>query len=295
MVIQPDKQPDKIPPPKEQERPSYQKPPSRDFGKEIQWQKDRYPPDKEVISELRRRAQSLPPPPPKAQPRQQVQQESSSTPGFGNALESGLDSMERQQQQPADQKSSNDQPPVKDKPPQKEAPPKKEQKQPVKGQQQPQQQQVQAPQTGAAQAGVHVAAEVAGAGTGTNIDQIINVFQSNPVFQSHVQTLSVQARGADTEIAVMMANGVNVNVTVMAGGKDINVVIRGITAEAQAAIDNPANQALLQARLGEKGFTVHQMRTFRDEEPSRPTGETAKGERGEGTGGQGGPGDEETT
>jgi len=295
MVIEPNKEPGKIPPSKgkQEEQPSYQKPPSRDFEREIQRQKDRYPPDKEVVRELRRRAQSQS----QSQPRQQVQQESSSTPGFGNALESGLDSMEGQQQQPpVDQKSKSDQPPVKDKPPIKEGPPKKDQKQTQKGQQQPQQQQqVQAPQTGAAQAGTHVAAEVVGTGTGSSVDQIINVFQSNPIFQSHVQTLSVQARGAETEIAVMMANGVNVNVTVMAGGKDLNVVIRGITAEAQAALDNPANQALLQAKLGEKGFVIHQMRTFRGEEPARPTGETARREKGEGTGGQGGPGDEETT
>ena len=61
MAIEPNKEPDKVPPPKEQQpRPSYQTPPSKDFSKDVQRQNDRYPPDKEVVKELQKRSDAKP-------------------------------------------------------------------------------------------------------------------------------------------------------------------------------------------------------------------------------------------
>jgi hypothetical protein len=296
MAIQPDKGPEKIPPPREgEQKPRFQQPPKKKFDDQ-QVRRDKYPPDSEVVRELKKRAQSQQPPPPP--PRRQVQQEGPGAPAFGQAIEEELESVDQRPppSQPKPESGQKQQLPVKEKAEEAgQKLPAKEQKKEgkaAKGAQQQAPQQVPGQQMGqGVQAGAVAAGHVAGAGTGTNIEQIINVFQTNPIYGSHVQALSVQARGADTEVAVMMANGVNVNVTVMAGGKDLNVVIRGITAEAQAALDNPANQALLASKLAEKGFVVHQMRTFRGEEPTRPASEAGRREREEAAG-EGGPGEE---
>ncbi len=211
----------------------------------------------EVKSELKRRvASSQPqdrgpaaPPPPKPQPK------------VPNS---------RQPPPPSDQPSAGEkEPPVKDpiKPKEKD-----KQKSKEAAPKQPQAQQPAVPTQ--PQVGGHAAAgaeQPAGAGGGSPVDKIIAVFQNNPVYGSRVAQVQVSSMGAESKVAVTLQNGIAVEVTLQPGGKDINLVIRGISAQAQAALDNPANQASLQAKLTAQGFTIHQIQTFRGEQPATTT------------------------
>lgn len=120
-------------------------------------------------------------------------------------------------------------------------------------------------------------------GLGTSIDKIVQVFQNNPIFQSHVAHIQVATMGSEAQISVMLNNGVHVRVNLAPGGKELNVQVQGITAKAQAAMDDPKNQEDLRQRLSEQGFIVHKIQTERGEgatftappPPAQPTTPTA--------------------
>ncbi|MBS0621479.1 MAG: hypothetical protein JSR80_00760 [Verrucomicrobia bacterium] len=107
------------------------------------------------------------------------------------------------------------------------------------------------------------------------VDQIVAIMQNNQFFSAPVQQITVAKTATETTVAVALQNGVRVSLQIAAGGKDVNIVIQGISAQAQAAIDNPANRLALNEKLASQGFTVHQMQTFRSDTPQPPPGQQA--------------------
>ena len=124
------------------------------------------------------------------------------------------------------------------------------------------------------------------------VDKILQVFQENPIYGSQVSQVQISHTADTSMIAVQLQNGVEVHVEVMAGGKDLNVVVKGLSTAAQAALDNPENQAFLQAKLGNQGFTIHQFQTFRGETPAQGPGTSREEGEGRSRGGREEPGDQ---
>jgi hypothetical protein len=107
-----------------------------------------------------------------------------------------------------------------------------------------------------------------GVAGGSPVDRIIQVFHDNQFFNATaVQQVRVSTQGPETLIGVSLNNGVEVSINLAPGGRELNITIAGLSAMAQAQADNPENQALLQARLAEQGFIVHQIQTYRAETP----------------------------
>ncbi len=102
-------------------------------------------------------------------------------------------------------------------------------------------------------------------GGASPVDRIIHVFQTNSFFGSQVNTIQVSQQGSETIIGVALRNGVEVQINLAPGGGELNITIRGLTAAAQMAADNPENRLALASKLSEAGFIVHKIETFRAE------------------------------
>lgn len=123
----------------------------------------------------------------------------------------------------------------------------------------------------------------------SSVEQLIEVFEKNRVFNSGVSQIQVIPRSNETQISVTLQSGIKVDVMMAPGGHDLNIHISGLTATVQAAIDNPANQEQMRKLLIEKGFTVHQIITERGEQAPISTGKDQPSQD-QGRGGRGGGG-----
>jgi ribosomal protein L12E/L44/L45/RPP1/RPP2 len=111
--------------------------------------------------------------------------------------------------------------------------------------------------------------ETVATGLGSNVDRLVQLFQdpANSFFTSAVQTVGVAQEGGEIKVSVMLESGVSIDINLGQGGEDLNVVITGISADMQAAIDNLANQEQLRTQLLESGFRIHQITTVRGDQP----------------------------
>lgn len=104
------------------------------------------------------------------------------------------------------------------------------------------------------------------------VDKIVQVFQENQLFGANgVNQVRVSDLGSETVIGVSLENGVEVNINLAAGGRELNITIAGLTAAAQAAADRPENQLMLREKLTAQGLIVHQIQSYRAD-TTPPTG-----------------------
>lgn len=113
----------------------------------------------------------------------------------------------------------------------------------------------------------------------SQIDKIIAAFEKSAQYGGRL--VNVQASALDaggTRLAMALANGVKVQVDLAPGGRELNILIQGLTPEQQSLLESTGAHDQLRKALQEKGFTVHVIQTERGE------GEKYKKEKKEGEG-----------
>lgn len=113
----------------------------------------------------------------------------------------------------------------------------------------------------------------------SQIDKIIAAFEKSAQYGGRL--VSVQASALDaggTRLSMALANGVKVQVDLAPGGRELNILVQGLTPEQQSLLESTGAHDQLRKALQEKGFTVHVIQTERGE------GEKYKKEKKEGEG-----------
>jgi hypothetical protein len=109
--------------------------------------------------------------------------------------------------------------------------------------------------------------KMTGSQMGSQIDKIIRAFQENQFYSASLSSVQLGMSGTgETRVTVSLTNGIEVELDLAGGGKELNVKIRGLTPDQQARLDRPEEHARLREALQAKGFTVHQISTERGEQ-----------------------------
>lgn len=106
-----------------------------------------------------------------------------------------------------------------------------------------------------------------GSEMGSHIDKIIATFQENQFYTASLSSVQVSVLDQNqAKVTVGLTNGIEIELELASGGKELNITIRGLTPEQQALLDNPQEHANLRNSLAQKGFAVHQIITERGEQ-----------------------------
>lgn len=109
--------------------------------------------------------------------------------------------------------------------------------------------------------------QMTGSQMGSQIDKIIRAFQENQFYSASLSSVQLaMSTSGETRVTVSLTNGIEVELDLAGGGKELNIKIRGLTPDQQARLDRPEEHARLRQALLEKGFIVHQITTERGDQ-----------------------------
>jgi len=110
---------------------------------------------------------------------------------------------------------------------------------------------------------------VSGSGEATvtsQVEKIIEAFEKSSQYGGRLAEVKASALDSgETRISITLNNGIEVEVNLAAGGKELNIYVRGLTPEQQSRLDTEQAHADLRQSLTERGFTVHLIQTERGE------------------------------